>query len=340
VDVYVVGDRQKPNPRLLILSDASTDQKRTAEDLERFGRFVRALAAKGLTAEHRFTPDEDSLRGILAGTVPDLVFSASLLCAPGPRGRVQVHALLEELGTPYVGSDPAVLELAIDKAALKERWQAAGVRTPAFIRVDGADDRGGIASRAAELGFPCIVKPDREGNSRGIGEDSVVRGMPALVSKVEETVRVFGSALVERFLGDAPDCREFTVAMIGSGDEMTAMPAEIVLVAPKAVRLVTNEDKDGHRTKALPIADTRLRAEVERFALAAFRAAGVRDYARCDLIMVGGELYAIEINGQPMVPDLWFEACAAGAGGDGFDEAGYLNAIVRSALQRPRGKGG
>jgi len=335
-----MGDVQEAKARLLILSDASPDRARTEEDLERFGRFVAALAAAGFAAEHRFTPDEDGLRGLLAGTVPDLVFSASLLCAPGPRGRVQVHSLLEEFGIPYVGSDPAVLELAIDKAALKERWQASGVRTPAFFRVNGpvgTADRGVIASHAAELGFPCIVKPDREGNSRGIGEDSVVRGMPALLSKVEETVRAFGSALVELFLGDAPDRREFTVAMIGSGDAMAAMPAEIVFAAPKAVRVVTNEDKDGHRTKALPIADAGLRTEVERFALAAFRAAGVRDYARSDLIMAGGALYAIEINGQPMVPDLWFEACAAGYG---LDEAGYLNAIVGAALERTRGKGG
>jgi hypothetical protein len=79
------------------------------------------------------------------------------------------------------------------------------------------------------------------------------------------------------------------------------------------------------------VEDRKRRGAVERFARAAFDAAGVRDYARCDLILAGGEFSAIEINGQPMVPDPWFEACARGAG---LDEIGYLNAIVLAAIAR------
>ena len=60
-------------------------------------------------------------------------------------------------------------------------------------------------------------------------------------------------------------------------------------------------------------------------------AAGARDYARCDVILEGGVLEAIELNGQPMVPDSWFEACAADAG---LDAAQYLRAIVFAGMAR------
>ena len=221
------------------------------------------------------------------------------------------------------------MELAIDKAALKECWLRSGVRTPAFAVATESRPLG--ADRAIALGFPCIVKPLREGNSRGIDENSVVRDFAALRAKVEATVARFGSAIVERFLGDSADVREFTVAMIGSGSSMLAMPAEIALASPKAVRVVTTADKDGANAIARPVDDPALRSRIEDFARRAFSAAGVRDYSRCDLLMAGGELSAIEINGQPMVPDPWFEACARGAG---FGATGYLNAIFLAAIAR------
>jgi len=333
--------------KAIILSDRHEDEARNGADLERFGRFVRVLEKAGVEAEHRFAPDAEGLRDALAETAPDLVFSASLYCAPPRDGaapgdrvgtrdgrRPMIHALLDELGLPYVGSGPAALELAIGKAALKARWLAEGVRTPAFFRLGPGEDCDEAA--AAAVGYPCIVKPDREGNSRGIDESSVVRDFATLSAKARGTVDRYGSALVERFLGDEGGVREFTVAMIGSGEAALVLPVEIELLGPRKVRLVTNEDKDGHRTAARRVADGGLEAAVAAFARRAFAAAGVRDYSRCDVILAGGELYAIEVNGQPMVPDLWFEACAAGAG---LDEEGYLAALVLAALARLRAEG-
>jgi len=323
-----------PGPSVLILSDLPAEESRRASEIARFGAFVRALERGGFEAAHRFMGTEGELRSLLRARVPALAFCASLRCAKDEGEPRMAHAVLEEEGVAYVGSDPAALELAIDKAALKERWLRSGVRTPPFCVVDMGlpfDEE-----RAAEIGFPCIVKPNREGNSRGIGEDSVARALPELRSKAELVAARFGSAIAERFLGDAADVREFTVALIGSGDGALVLPAEIELAAPKAVRVITTADKDGHRTVARPVADPALRRAVADFARRAFAAAGVRDYSRFDLIMAGGELYAIEINGQPMVPDAWFAACASGAG---LDEAGYLNAIALAALARAAREG-
>ncbi len=324
-------------PRVLILSDLPPTEAKRRSETERFASLARALARGGLEAEHAFAGDEAALGALLAATKPDLAFSAALMSAPeagaasgpGPRGRRNMHELLEEAGVPYVGSEPAVLELAIDKAALKERWREAGVASPAFLSLHPGEALD--EARARALGFPCIVKPSREGNSRGLGEDSVVRDLPSLRKRVEAAARDYGAVLVERFLGDFPDIREFTAALLGSGPGALVLPVEIKLSSAKAVRLVTTEDKDGHRTAALPIDDAALRARVAAFARRAFAAAGTRDYARCDLLLAGGEIQAIEINGQPMLPDLWFEACCATAG---LGAEAYPNAVFLAALAR------
>jgi D-alanine-D-alanine ligase-like ATP-grasp enzyme len=104
--------------------------------------------------------------------------------------------------------------------------------------------------------------------------------------------------------------------MIGNGDQMILMPCEIVFKAPKALRVITTRDKDKHHTQAIPVDDLELCEELWEMAIQAFRVAGVRDYSRFDVIYAGGKFYAIEINGQPMVPDMWFEACARGVGLD------------------------
>jgi len=97
---------------------------------------------------------------------------------------------------------------------------------------------------------------------------------------------------------------------------MILMPCEIVFKVPKPLRIITTRDKDEHRTRAIPVDDLELCEELCELTIRAFHVAGVRDYSRLDVIYAGGKFDAIEINGQSMVPDMWFEACARGVGLD------------------------
>jgi len=126
------------------------------------------------------------------------------------------------------------------------------------------------------------------------------------------------------------------VAMAGNGTSALVMPTELGFQAPKFPRLITNDDKEGHRTTVSPLTDPELRRRVIGFARAAFLAAGIEDYARGDFILFRDTLYAIEVNGQAMLPDRWFEACATDAG---LDEEGYLAAVFMAAMERHRAAG-
>ncbi|HPH97576.1 MAG TPA: hypothetical protein PKW33_13715 [Anaerolineaceae bacterium] len=273
----------------------------------------------------------EELQARLKDAAPDMVFSAIHHCLDSAGKAHNVHAVLSQMDLPYVGSTPEVLDLVLSKQALKRRWLEDGVRTPAFAIIRQAEEiEPCLADLQSQAAFPLILKPDGEGNSRGISEDSVVFTGEQFCLKCAALLKMYGPVLAEHYLGQVPGLREFTVAMVGNQRRLV-MPAEICLNIEKKIRLVTTADKDGHHTCAVPVNDPILRCELIAFASQAFLSAGVQDYARCDILAAEGRYYAIEINGQPMLPDKWFDACAAGAG---LTQAAYLQAILNSALNR------
>jgi len=306
-----------------------------ARDEIRFRHFAAILAEEGFTPLHSFVESIAQLADSVYRFKPDIVFSApdhlpaqhsaSFSFLP-----VNVHGWLEGKGIPYVGSPPQVIDLALSKSALKEKWNDDGVPTPPFLSFDSGQSWASIHKDDFPP-FPCIVKPQDAGNSRGITKDSVVFDNGSLKTAIERLDRNFRHILVEHYLGLYSDFREITCACVGNGEDKILMPAEIVFLEPTKIPVVTTEDKNGNATSARAIVDEKLRDAVKAFAGKALASTGVRDYSRCDIAFAGGKLWAIEVNGQPMIPDPWFEACASHAG---LNERGYIGAIFRAAARR------
>ncbi len=124
----------------------------------------------------------------------------------GEDGRVQAE--LESLGVPYTGSGPAASERAMSKSATKERFIAAGVPTAEYYVIDGDDGLSAALAWAEAIGFPLVVKPDREGSSIGVGYAADAAQLGACVAEARQFDSV---ALAERWI----DGREFTVAVLG-----------------------------------------------------------------------------------------------------------------------------
>jgi len=299
----------------------------------KFQRMITALEQGGIHAVHRFNGTAQEIKEMLEEVQPQVVFSTPYYTIGDVRGRKNIHGLLDSLGVPYIGSDEKSLELVISKQALKRHWIAAGVSTPssAALRLNKDMHFWGLEQLDRLTRFPYILKPNREGNSRGIDTSCVVRDREHLQSVARGLFEKYDEILVERYLGDFPDVREFTVAMIGGDGHMLMMPSEIILKEKRIPRLITTRDKEEHKTKAVPVRDPVEKDWLSGFAHKAFVVAGVQDYARCDLLFAEKTLFAIEINGLPMVPDLWFQQCAAGVG---MDETQYLNAISLAGLVR------
>ena len=308
------------------------EKNMSAAPSERFQNLIAALNEGGIVGSHHILHSRSQLLQILHAEQPDIVFSAAYHTRGDSDELLNIHRILEELEIPYVGSDPDTLELVLSKTKLKNRWKTEDVPTPDYFLVRRSETwMRGLDRMPGVNGFPYILKPDQEGNSRGLSEDSIVFDQPALESKLSGLLDRYDEILVERYLGTNLDIREFTVAMIGNGDQVLLMPVELVLLRERKLRIITTQDKNQNFTSATPVDDYGMKERLLRLADRAFRAAGVRDYARCDVISANGELFAIEINGQPMVPDEWFGACARGVG---LDTAQYINAIFLAAIAR------
>jgi len=315
--------------KLLIINNPLPERKHLSD--RRFAKMAAILLDAGIYAKLLRIQSLHDLASAISSEIPDIIYSAHYYVSGEQNERISVSAYLEDRNIPFIGSNNDVLELVLAKGKLKEKWQKAGVPTPVFHQATANNTSVVIGQISQTHDFPYLLKPNLEGNSRGLAEDSIVYDFLSLEKKLEELLPAYKEILIEKYLGDAPDLREFTVGMIGNADRMILMPAEIVVKTPKAHRIITTTDKDGHHTRALPVTETVLREKLKDFARQAFTVAGVRDYARCDILMAGGKLYAIEINGLPMIPDKWFEVCAAGAG---LDERQYIIAIVMEGILR------
>ncbi|MFZ3070479.1 MAG: hypothetical protein WA110_05080 [Anaerolineaceae bacterium] len=301
-------------------------------DRLRFETMLTSLAHAGVTGRYFSIQMKKELTNTLQAEKPDLIYCANYYLYDENNELTSVHALLNQLNFPYIGSAPEKLELVLSKIALKEKWQRDNILTPRFFKIF---ERGskvfGLEEAIQAKDFPYILKPDREGNSRGLSPDSVVFDQGALTRQSAKLLKKYKTILAEKYLGNAEKFHEYTVAMIGNGNNKFLMPAEIRLKQRKSVRIVTSQDKDDHLTRAIPVEDPLLFKKLTDFSRKAFESAGMRDYARCDLIMIDEWLYAIEINGLPMVPDEWFENCAKTCS---LNEDQYLNAILLAGLVR------
>ena len=178
----------------LRLSDSEEEAEFDTEET------VNALAAAIERLGHRVEKMEVS--GPASRTVarleafsPDLIFNT----AEGRRGRFReafFPALFEELGFPYTGSDAYALAVTLDKQLSKLVLRELGVRTPGWQFVEKVSEL-----KADELHFPVIVKPNFEGSSKGITQDSVAETVEELRRKVIQALEKYpAGVLVEEFI--------------------------------------------------------------------------------------------------------------------------------------------
>lgn len=308
---------------------AEWDDERTIDALE--------MALSGLGEVVRLEADErfpDRLRR----ERPDIVFNV----AEGQGGvsrESHVPTFCEFWGVPYTGSDPLALGICLDKSRAKEVLTYHGISTPDFVLVRRPEEMNGRPP------LPVIVKPVHEGSSKGITQASICSRRSQLVKAVNQIVEAYEQpALIERFLPG----REFTVAILGNGEQARALP---LVEIDHAVLPVRSRSVYGYEAKWIwdrpeaPLAifqcpadcDEDLGTRVQEIALAAYRALGCRDWARVDVRCdVSGRPHILEVNPLPgVLPDPEANSCfPKAARAAGLSYADLIQAVLRAAAAR------
>jgi D-alanine-D-alanine ligase len=266
---------------------------------------------------------------------PDLIFNT----AEGRRGRFReafFPALFDELGMPYTGSDAYVLALTLDKQLTKLVLAQHGVPTPRWQYVE---DAGRLQVNA--LRYPVIVKPNFEGSSKGITQDSVVEDPLRLHEVVAEGLaRYPAGLLVEEFVVG----RDVTVPFLEAAAPERGgvlQPVEYVIdpAAGEGRRFAIYDyalktTLDRYVSVRAPAKVKRAQAErIQRIAETVYRQLGVRDLGRIDLrLSDDGAVHFLEVNALPSLePGAGIYAAAAL---EGLHDDAVLGAVIESAVRR------
>ena len=268
-----------------------TDVQEVADILRRAGHDVSGLAIDG-------TPD--CLRA-LTQLKPDLIFNLVEAFGEDNTKEPHVAAYYDLLGLRYTGSGPRGLTLAMDKAVAKKILGFHNVVSPKFA----VFWRGRLDWDAHDVEFPVIVKPLREDGSIGIGFNALVANIKELMERIDELTREFsGPVLIEQYI----DGREIYMGVIGNSppEALPAVELDLSHLPPGTPRIAGTEVKWNEGTRAyrgskvrIPKLPTAVRETMERYALTAFQALGLRDYARIDFRLAKDTVYLIEVNPNP-----------------------------------------
>jgi D-alanine-D-alanine ligase len=310
-----------------------TDSEEEAEfdSPETIAGIEKALARAG----HRVEPIDVTGPASLLVTrleafAPDIVFNL----AEGHRGksrRAFYPALFEELGIPSTGSDAYTLCVTLDKALTKKQLAGWGVPSPRGRFVTRASLRSGGLD---ELPYPVLVKPNFEGSSKGIGQDSVVEDPIALGRVLDELLaRYPDGALVERYVPGV----DVRVVMI---EGLPALPPVETVVDPAYARRfdvfdyrLANVDTRFVERRAPARLTAAVNERVRDLAERTLSAFALRDVAALNFrVGADGEVWFLSTTATPGFHPEGALFAATRAVGVDFDAT--VLAVLRSAAKR------
>ncbi|MFH1198225.1 MAG: ATP-grasp domain-containing protein [bacterium] len=270
---------------------------------------------------------------------PEIVFNI----AEGKNGisrEAQIPAMLDMLGIPCTGSDALTLATCLDKARSKEILSYHKIPTAKFFKIENISELDNI-----EINFPVFIKPNAEGSSKGIFNESYICCMEDLKSKLQKYLSIYKQPfIVEEYLPG----REFTVAVLGNNGDARVLPiVEINFHGlPKEMKPIYSfETKWIYDTRETPLdiftcpanIDAQLEQKISSHVLRTYRVLNCRDWSRIDVRMdTNGEPNIIEVNPLPgILPDPIDNSCfpkAARTAGIDYNE--MINSVLIAAAKR------
>jgi D-alanine-D-alanine ligase len=232
----------------------------------------------------------------------------------GEDGRIQ--ALLNLAGMAYTGSNHIASAAAMDKDMSKRLFRSAGVPTADWLMAPAASDAVGAA-----LGWPVVVKPNKQGSTVGL---SVVREPAQLQDAVDRALCFDDEVMVERFIPG----REFTVGVL----EGVALPVGEIIPPGDVFDYESKYQAGGAREVFPADIPAEESALIQDYALRVHRVLKLGAYSRTDFRRAGaGAYWCLEANSLPGMTATSLLPQAAKAAGIDFPQ--LLDRICRGALK-------
>lgn len=204
-----------------------------------------------------------------------------------------IQGLLELSGIPYVGCGIASSAVAFDKDLTKRMVSLLKLPQAAYVAVEKYNYQAKLEEAAERIGFPCFVKPARQGSSVGIFK---VGSEEELRSGVEQSFAYDNKVMIEEFISG----REVEISVLGNEYPEVSLPGEII----SAAEFYNYEAKySDHSTRLNIPADLSQEqiADMQNKAKLIYQALGCRGLARVDFFLTHKDstFYFNEINTMP-----------------------------------------
>jgi D-alanine-D-alanine ligase len=254
---------------------------------------------------------ENQLSAVELATLSEVVESD--LCFLALHGGIgedgTLQALFELLDLPYTGTGPLGSGIAMDKDVSKRLLRDAEIPTLPW-RVARAPQYQYDPDIIREIiGYPCIVKPSRQGSSVGL---YVIEEPLELDEAIRDAARFDSEVMIERYVRG----RELTVGILG---DQALPPVEI---RPKKGIYDYESKYTAGMTEYLCPAplEEELVAQLHAYALRAFKVLKLQGYARVDFILAKEQLFCLEANTLPGMTATSLLPKAAAAAGMSFPD--------------------
>jgi D-alanine-D-alanine ligase len=250
-----------------------------------------------------------------------------------------VQGLLELADIPYVGAGVLGSAAGMDKDIMKSLFRAAGlpiVKHVTILRGDWEKDpKKNQATVERQLKYPVFVKPANLGSSVGI---SKVHNRGELGPAIAEAARFDRKIVIEQGVGGKKQkAREIECAVLGNDYPEASVPGEII--PGKEFYDYTAKYLDEGSELIIPAKLTKTETRnVQRLAIAAFKAVDCSGLARVDFLMEPKtrKLYLNEINTMPgftsisMYPKMWAAT--------GVSYSDLIGRLIQLGLERHKDK--
>jgi D-alanine-D-alanine ligase len=280
----------------------------------------QALVRRGYQAERVVIDDPDELFDRLTG------IEVAFLCLHGGIGEDgTIQLLLELMGIPYTGSGPLASALAMDKLAAKKAFKKARLPTALHLEYRGESWDEWAERVSKGLGFPCVIKPLREGSTLGV---HIVQDAEGLIKASKETQKKYREFFVERYI---PGVEVTTGTLRVEGEERALIPIEL---RPKSSFYDYKAKYTPGMTEFIIPADLdeKTLKRVQELTLKAHKALGCFGFSRVDLrVTAEGEIFLLEVNTLPGMTETSDLPKSAAAAGISFDE--LVELMLQTAVE-------
>jgi D-alanine--(R)-lactate ligase len=203
-----------------------------------------------------------------------------------------VQGLLELSGIPYVGCGIQSSAICMDKSLAYIVARSAGIATPEFSVLNGAD-----MPAPNELMYPVFVKPARSGSSFGVSKVQCADGLDAAIA----TARQYdGKVLIEQtVIGSEVGC-----AVLGNGSELIVGVVDQITLKHGIFRIHQEAEPENGSENAVITVPADLpaatREQIRKTAKSVYMALGCEGLARVDMFLQeDGCIVLNEVNTLP-----------------------------------------